>query len=94
MSVKVPLGTGKENASARIMRSLDNRLHDEPKPTPAQVAMVLHALADHTAIMDMVKFDRLEHNGENKGKESKYWPTEISIGRWFHAVANDLEDTL
>lgn len=90
---QVPLGGKTENASDRIMRSLDNRLTGEPKPTRKQVAMVLHALADHTAIMQMTRYDRLEHWGSNKGKETEYWPTETSIGRWFHAVGNDLEDT-
>jgi hypothetical protein len=52
---------------------------------------VLHALADHIAIMEMVQFDRLEHNGSSAGKETKDWPTETSVGRWFHAVADDLE---
>jgi hypothetical protein len=64
---------------------------DPPKPSRKQVGMVLHALADHTAIMEMVQFDRLDHHGSNAGKETKYWPTETSIGRWFHAVGDDLE---
>jgi hypothetical protein len=91
MSVQVPLGKSKENAADRIMRSLDNRLMGEPKPSRKQVGMVLHALADHTAIMEMVQLDRLDHHGSNAGKETKYWPTETSIGRWFHAVGDDLE---
>lgn len=90
---QVPLGGKTENASDRIMRSLDNRRYPKvQRPTRKQVAMVLHALADHTAIMEMTRFDRLEHNGSNKGEETKYWPTETSIGRWFHRVGDDLED--
>lgn len=49
MSVQVQLGQGTENAADRIMRSLDNRITGETKPTRLQVAMVLHALADPTA---------------------------------------------
>jgi hypothetical protein len=89
MSIKIK-ATG-ENAADRIMKALDNRLTGEPKPTRKQVGMVLNALADHTAIMEMCQLDRLEHIGSNKGQETKYWPTETSIGRWFHAVADDLE---
>ena len=77
------------------MRSLDNRLTGEPKPTRLQVAMVLRAMADHTAIMEMVKYDRMgrEPQGEDPAKETKWWPTETSIGRWFHAVSAQLEDS-
>lgn len=83
-----------EPADERIMRSLDNRLTGEPKPTRKQVAMVLHALADHTAIMEMVQHDRMGKapQGEDPTKETKYWPTETSIARWFHAVGYQLED--
>lgn len=84
-----------ENASDRVMRSLDDRRFDgHPKPDRKQVAMVLHALADHTAIMQMVQFDRMGKSpqGEDPKNEAKYWPTETSIGRWFHAVGNDLEE--
>jgi len=55
MAVQVPLGGGSESAGDRIMRSLDNRITREPKPTRKQVAMVLHALADHTAIMSALE---------------------------------------
>lgn len=82
-----------ELAAKRLMKALDNRRFDgHPKPDAKQVAMVMHALADHTAIMEMTRYDRLEHNGSNAGKESEYWPTETSIGRWFHAVGDDLEE--
>ena len=83
-----------ENAGDRIMRNLDNRITGEPKPTKKQVAMVLHALADHTAICVMVKYDRMgkAQQGEDPTKETKFWPTETSIGRWFHDVGHELED--
>ncbi len=72
------------------MRSLDNRITGEPKPTRKQVAMVLHAMADHTAIMEMVKYDR--RNKFHPEQEETLWPTETSIGRWFHGVGDQLED--
>lgn len=92
---QVPLGDKMENASDRIMRSLDNRRTGAAKPTRVQVAMVLHALADHTAIMQMTRYDRMgkAQQGEDPKKETSYWPTETSIGRWFHAVGDDLEDS-
>ena len=88
MSIKIK-ATG-EDAADRIMKALDNRMTGEPKPTRKQVGMVLHALADHTAIMEMVQFDRSDK--WHPGQEEKLWPTETSIGRWFHRVADDLED--
>ena len=83
MAVQVPLGSGSESAGDRIMRSLDNRITGEPKPTPKQVAMVLHALADHTVILSA-----LEHRPD----PTSPWPQATSMGRWFHDVADDLED--
>lgn len=81
-------------AGERIMKHLDNRLTQAPKPTPLQVAMVLRSMADHTAIMEMTRYDRMGKapQGEDPTKETAYWPTETSIGRWFHAVADQLED--
>lgn len=75
------------------MGNLHRSLTVESKPTPFQVSMVLRALADHTAIMEMVQFDRMgkAEQGEDPAQETKYWPTETSISRWFHAVADQLE---
>lgn len=53
------------------------------KPTPIQVAIVLHALADHTAIMSM-----LQHRPD----PTSPWPHATSVGRWFHDVGHKLED--
>lgn len=72
-----------ESASERIMRSLDNRRTGEPKPTKKQVAMVLHALADHTAIMEMLK---------HRPDETSPWKEATSVGRWFHDVGDELEE--
>ena len=55
-----------------------------PLPTKRQVAMVLHALADHTAIMTALK------HGPDPGSP---WPEATSSGRWLHDVGNDLEST-
>jgi hypothetical protein len=72
-----------QNATDRLMGQLDNRITGEPKPTKKQVAMVLHALADHTAIMTM-----LEHRPD----PTSPWPQANSVGRWFHDVGHELED--
>src|ERR1700730_7885077 len=71
-------------ASDRLMQQVkyQQRRIDEPLPTPRQVAMVLHALADHTAIMSAI-----EHRRDNTSP----WPEALSVGRWFHDVGNDLE---
>jgi hypothetical protein len=83
MSVQVPLGRSNENAADRIMRSLDNRITGEPKPSRKQVGMVLHALADHTAIMSALK---------HRHDPTSPWPEATSMGRWFHDVGDMLED--
>lgn len=70
-----------EPASERLMRRLDNRLIDTPLPSREQVALVLHALADHTAIMAM-----LEHRPD----PTSPWPQATSVGRWFHDVGDEL----
>jgi len=85
--ISCPLSTGGvrvvgESAANRIMKSLDNRRTGALKPNRLQVAMVLHALADHTAIMSA-----LEHRPD----PTSPWPKATSIGRWFHDVGDDLE---
>lgn len=49
--------------------------------------MVLHTLADHTALEAARVYDRARGDVEDT-----LWPTSLSIGRWLHAVANDLEN--
>lgn len=72
-----------EPAADRLMRALDYRLTPDTSPlTRDQVAVVLHALADHTAIMAALEW-RTEPNG--------YSPSATSVGRWFHDVADALE---
>ena len=49
---------------------------------PLQIATVLHAMADHTAIMEALK---------HRPDPTSPWPEATSIGRWLHDVADDLE---
>ena len=77
------IGVAGQPADERIIQSLDNRITNEPKPIRKQVAMVLHALADHTAILAM-----LAHRPD----PTSPWPEATSIGRWFHDVGHLLED--
>lgn len=73
-----------EPASQRLMRSIDTRRFNESAPTPNQVAMVLHALADHTAILEMLK--------HRPDETTPLQPPEATcVGRWFHDVGDDLE---
>ena len=72
-----------EPASIRLMRSIDTRRFNEPCPTPNQVAMVLHALADHTAQMEMLK---------HRPDPTSPWQEATSVGRWLHDVGDDLEN--
>lgn len=71
-------------AADRLMQQISHtkRRIDEPMPSRNQVAMVLHALADHTAIMSA-----LEHRPD----PTSPWPEATSIGRWLHDVGDDLE---
>lgn len=49
---------------------------------PLQSATVLHALADHTAIMAMLK---------HRPDPTSPWPEATCVGRWFHDVADQIE---
>lgn len=73
-------------ASTRLLEQISYRQRErgftEPLPSSSQVAMVLHALADHTAIMSA-----LQHRPDPNSP----WPEATSIGRWFHDVADELE---
>jgi hypothetical protein len=77
---------GNEMAALRLMRQIshETRRIAEPMPSPGQVAMVLHALADHTAIMSA-----LQHRPD----PTSPWPEATSVGRWLHDVGDDLEDS-
>ncbi len=51
-------------------------------PSPDQIAMVLHALADHTSLMQALDWSR-EPGGD--------WPAATSVGRWLHAYGDYIE---
>lgn len=59
-------------------------LRDEPKPTRQQVSAVLHALADHTAITNMLAV------AEDMGGSST-WPEATGIGRYYQRLGDALE---
>jgi hypothetical protein len=68
-----------EPAADRLMRSLDYRLHpDARRLTRDEVAVVLHALADHTAIKAALSW--------------RHAPHATSVGRWCHDVADHLTE--
>lgn len=77
-----------ERAADRLMRSLDYRLSPPgtERLTPVQVAVVLHALADHTALEEARTYRRVD------GEQGDYWPTSRAIGRWLHDTADQLTD--
>lgn len=73
-----------EPAGARLLRYLENEcrfLTQAEPPTTAQVAAVLHALADHTAIMAALAY---------RPDDTSPWPEATSMGRWFHDTADQL----
>ena len=73
-----------EPAADRLMRSLDYRLSSVIEPlTPEQVAVVLHALADHTALQAALAYRR---------DIASPWPEATSLGRWLHEVGDQLEE--
>jgi hypothetical protein len=70
-------------AAKRLMDNLDNRRFDgHPKPDAKQVAMVLHALADHTAQQTMLDY---------RPDPTSPWPIATSIGRWLHDAGDQAE---
>jgi len=75
---------GGESSGARLLRALDYRQHPGVRRlTPAEVAVVLHALADHTAITAALDY--------HPDPDSP-WPQATSMGRWLHDTADVLED--
>lgn len=75
-----------EYACDRLMDNIRQRARESGRvaPSEADVKLVLRGLADHTAIMEMLKY-RVEPGP---------WPEATSIGRWFHAVADDLGEMI
>lgn len=69
-------------AADRLMASINYRLHPAARRlTRDEVAVVLHALADHTA---------LEAARNWRYDAGRPWPRSSSIGRWLHDVADQL----
>ena len=81
-------GNQQHSMADRLMSNLDYRLSPSTQPLdPDQVAVVLRALADHTAIMQA-----LHWNPKGRVDEASPWPQATKLGRWLHTVADDLED--
>lgn len=69
-------------AADRLMAALDYRLSPgTQRLTRDQVAVVLHALADHTAIQAALAY---------RVDPSSPWPQATSMGRWYHDVGDQL----
>ena len=80
----MPIRIGDQDAHDRLRRAVDNEARmfpGVPAPTDVQVAMVLHALADHTLLMVA-----LQHRHD----EDSYWPEALSVGRFAHDLADDM----
>lgn len=81
MADRGPVVAG-QSAADRLMGQLDYRLHpDAEELTRDQVAVVLHALADHTAIMEALR---------HRPDPDSPWPQATSVGRWLHDVGDQL----
>lgn len=69
-------------AADRLMDALDYRLHPQARQlTRDEVAVVLHALADHTALLAALDYSR---------PTDGHWPEATSVGRWLHDTADQL----
>ncbi|BDZ52672.1 hypothetical protein GCM10025867_49130 (plasmid) [Frondihabitans sucicola] len=71
------------NAAERVLGSIARgrwRTPDQEAPTRAQVAMVAHALADHTLNVQMVQFSDSPDG------------VAMNVGRWMHALGDDLDN--
>lgn len=77
---------GTQDAVLRLLGQIraENRMFPgEEEPTLRQVAMVLHALADHTLIQEAMRFDQPEGP----------WPLATSVGRFLHAYGDRFSTT-
>ncbi len=63
---------------------LQGRTRPGDMPSNRQIAMVLHALADHTSIMQALNFD--PEPGRTR------WPSATSVGRFLHAYGDRFDD--
>lgn len=65
------------------MRARERRVPPDDLPTPEQVALVTRALADHTTLMAALAYHR--------GGPGEPWPESLSLGRFFHALSDQIE---
>ncbi len=74
-------------AAIRLSQQISQyaRLKDTPPPNADQIWMVMHALADHTAIMEALK---------HRPDPTSPWPEATSIGRWLQDVGDQAEGML
>lgn len=81
-----PWMVGDIDAWVRLRRQLlrECQWQGVQPPEPRQVAAVLHAMADHTAIMQALARFRPE--------DTSFWPEATAIGRWFHALGDHIEE--
>lgn len=85
---------GKEHAADRLMQSQKlwrggPYLGDEEPPSRRQVAAVLHALADHTLIENMLH--RAPEFGAHRAHLGGSWATTSGLGRYFQNMGDWLE---
>lgn len=64
-------------------------LHGDRPPTRNQVAAVLHALADHTAIVNMI--ERADELGADRRDLGPMWVEATGIGRYYQQLGDALE---
>ncbi len=73
---------GGTDPAKRLMGQISLYSKTAPVPTPEQVAAVLHALADYTAIVQAVNHSRDTDDPH---------PEAISVVRWLHKYGDNLE---
>lgn len=86
-----------EHAADRLMQSQklwrgSPYLGDSEPPTRQQVAAVLHALADHTLIENMLV--RAPELGVDRAHLGDMWATTTGLGRYFQRMGDWLEDVV
>lgn len=80
MSIRIAGQDAKDRLMDAVVR--EHQFYGGECPTPHQVAIVLHALADHTAIMQMI---------QHRPDPTSPWPEATSIGRYFHDLGHEME---
>lgn len=88
---------GREHAADRLMQGQKLRrgspyLMGEEPPTPMQVSAVLHALADHTLIENMLHHAR--DLGEDRAHLGDSWALTSGVGRYLQRMGGWLERPL